>query len=159
MNGVAVTGNNPGAAILLSVFFIILCFIPICPKHDIRPPVRGAAHLLTNGFQVNTGVAFDDQFIIDVSDYEIMPESFHGIAEDIAADGLVDILYKLWFEGFNAFPFPCGANTFISDRFSAELIGSNPGLHICKPASRRKLDEEHVAFEPKSREIYTQNLT
>lgn len=83
---------------------------------------------------------------MDVSDYETMPESFHGIAEDIAADGLDDILYKLRSVGFDAFPFLCGANAFISDRFSAELIGSNPGLRICKPASRRKLDEEHATF-------------
>ena len=32
---------------------------------------------------------------MDVSDDEAMPESFHGVAEDIAADGLDDIFHEL----------------------------------------------------------------
>ena len=40
----------------------------------------------------------------DVTDDEAMPESLHSIAEDVAADGLDDILNELRSVGFNALP-------------------------------------------------------
>lgn len=129
------SGDVPGAAIFMSVFFVESCLIPICPQQDIRHPVRGAAHLLTDGFQVNFGSAFNDQFIVDVPDNEAVPEGFHGVAENIPADGLDDIFHEFRPVGFDALPFLCGSHTFIGDGFSAELIGSDPGLHICEPAS------------------------
>lgn len=87
-----------------SVFFIKISFVSVCSKQDVRHPVRGSAHLLTYGFQVNAGIAFDDQFIMDVPDDEAMPEGLHSIAEDVAADGLDDILHEFRPVGFNAFP-------------------------------------------------------
>ncbi len=39
-----------------------------------------------------------------------------SITEDVAADGLDDILHEFWTVGFDAFPFLCRANTFIGDR-------------------------------------------
>ena len=83
---------------------------------------------------------------MNVPDDEAVSECLHGIAEDIAADGLDDILNEFRPVGFNAFPFLCRAYAFIGGGFSAELIGSDPGLHVCKSASGRKLDEEHSAF-------------
>ncbi len=62
-------------------------------------------HLLTDSFQVNIGAAFDDQFIMDVPDDETVPKSFHGITEDISADGLHDILHEPRSVRFDAFPF------------------------------------------------------
>ena len=55
----------------------------------------------------NVRAAFDDQLIMNVTDYEAVPEGFHGIAEDVAADGLNDVLHKLRTIGFDAFPFLC----------------------------------------------------
>lgn len=98
-------------------------------------PVRGSAHLFAEDFQVNSGVAFDNQFIMDVPDNEAVPEGLHSIAEDVAADGLNDILHEFRTIGFDAFPFLCRSHAFIGDGFSAELIGADPGLHICKSAS------------------------
>lgn len=118
-----------------SVFFIKISFVSVCSKQDVRHPVRGSAHLLTYGFQVNAGIAFDDQFIMDVPDDEAMPEGLHSIAEDVAADGLDDILHEFRPVGFNAFPFLCGADTFIGDGFSAELIDTDAGLHIRESAA------------------------
>ena len=91
--------------------------------------------MFADGLQVNAGIAFDDQFIMDVSDDETMPESHHCIAEDVAADGLDDILHEFRPIRFNAFPLLGGANTFIGDGFSAELIGADAGLHIREPAA------------------------
>ncbi len=83
---------------------------------------------------------------MDVSDDEGVLEGFHSIAEYVAADGLDDILHELRTVGFDAFPLFCRANAFIGDGFSAELIGTEPEFHICKPASGGELDEEHFAF-------------
>ena len=77
-----------------------------------------------------TGVAFYNQFIMDMSDYKTMPESLHGITEDIAADGLDDVLHELRSVGFDAFPLLCGANAFVGDGFSAILVFSDAGLHV-----------------------------
>ncbi len=53
--------------------------------------------LLTDDIHVNVEVTFDNKFIVDVSDGEAVLGGFHGTAEDVAADGLDDILHKLWF--------------------------------------------------------------
>lgn len=125
----------------MSVFFIKLCFIAVGPEQDVRHPVRRSAHLLTDDIQVNFGTAFDDQFIVNVSYYEAVPESFHGVAEDVTTDSLDDVLHELRTVGFDAFPFLCGSNTFISYGFAAELILTNTRLHIGQKATRGKLDE------------------
>lgn len=70
---------------------------------------------------------------MDVSDDEAVREGLHSIAEDVAADGLDDILHELRSVGFDAFPLLSRAYTFIGDGFSTELVCANPGLHICKP--------------------------
>lgn len=44
---------------------------------------------------------------MDVFNDEAMPENFHSIAEDVAADGLNEIFYEFQFVGSNAFPFLC----------------------------------------------------
>ena len=132
---IAASGDEPGAAIFMSVFFIKISFVSVCSKQDVRHPVRGSAHLLTYGFQVNAGIAFDDQFIMNVTDDKAVPERFHGVAENVAADGLDDILHEFRSVGFNAFPLLRRANTFIGDGFSAELIDTDAGLHIRESAA------------------------
>ena len=92
----AASGDEPGAAIIMSVFFVELCFVAIGAKQDVRHPVRGSSHLFTDGFQVNSGAAFDDKFIMDVSDDEAVPEGFHGVAEDVSAYSLHDVFHELW---------------------------------------------------------------
>ena len=72
---------------------------------------------------------------MDVSDDEAVAERLHSITENVTANGLDDILHELWTVGFYAFPFLCRAHAFVGDGFSAKLIGADPGLHICKPAS------------------------
>lgn len=76
-----------GAAIFMSFFFVKLCFMSVSAEQDAWRPIRGSAHLLTDGFQINSGIAFDDQFIMDVADDETMAEGLHGITEDVVADG------------------------------------------------------------------------
>lgn len=68
-------------------------------------------------------------------DDEAMPEGLHSIAEYVAADGLDDVLNEFRPVGFDAFPLLCGADTFVGDGFSAELIDADTGLHIRKSAA------------------------
>ena len=51
--------------------------------------------MLANHTQVNVRTTFDDQLIMNMTDDEAVPESFHSVAKDVAADGLDDILHKL----------------------------------------------------------------
>ena len=132
---VAASGDKPGAAILLSVFFVKHGLITVCAEQNVRYPFRGSSHLLTDDFQINAGAAFDDQFIMDMTDDKAVPEGFHGVAEDIAADCLDDILNELRTVRFDAFPFLCGSDTFIGNRFAAKLILADTRLHVGEPSS------------------------
>ena len=114
----------------MSVFFIKLCFIAVGPEQDVRHPVRRSAHLLTDDIQVNFGTAFDDQLIVNVTDDKAVPESFHGVAEDVTTDSLDDVLHELRTVGFDAFPFLCGSDSFIGDGFAAILVFSDTGFHV-----------------------------
>ena len=101
------SGIEPGAAIFMSVFFIKAGFVAVGAEKDVRHPVRRSAHLLANHIQVNIRTAFDDQLIMNVTDDEAVPESLHGVTEDVTADGLDDVLHELRTVGFDAFPFLC----------------------------------------------------
>ena len=95
------------------VLAIPVCLVSIGAEQDVRHPVRRSAHLLTDHIQVNIRVALDYQLIMNMTDDEAVPESLHGIAEDVAADSLDDVLHELRTVGLNAFPLFCGANSFI----------------------------------------------
>ena len=114
----------------MSVFFIKIGLVAVGAEQDVRHPVRRSAHLLTDHIQVNVRTAFDDQLIMNMTDDEAVPEGLHGVAEDVAADGLDDILHELWTVGFDTFPLFCGANSFIGYRFAAILVFSDAGLHV-----------------------------
>lgn len=72
---------------------------------------------------------------MNVPDDKTTAECFHSITEDVAADCLYNILHEFRIVGFYAYPFLCRAHAFIGDGFSAELIGTDPRLHICKSVS------------------------
>ena len=132
---IAASGDEPGAAIFMSVFFIKIGLIPIGAEQDVRHPVRRSAHLLTDHIQVNIRAAFDDQLIMNMTDDEAVPESFHSVAKDVAADGLDDILHKLRTIGFDTFPLLCGSNSLIGDEFAAILVFSDTGFHVGQQAA------------------------
>ena len=132
---VAASGNKPGAAIFMSVLFIKNGLVPVGAEQDVRHPVRRSAHLLTDHIQVSIKAAFDDQLIVNVTDDEAVPESLHGVAEDVAADGLDDILHELWTVGFDTFPLLCGADSFIGYRFATILVFSDTGLNVGEQAA------------------------
>ena len=54
------SGDEPGAAFFMSVFFIKICLVAVGAEQDVRHPVRRSAHLLTDHIQVNVGAAFYD---------------------------------------------------------------------------------------------------
>ena len=119
----------------MSVFFIELGFISVGAEQDIRHPVRRSAHLLTDHIQVSIKAAFDDQLIVNVTDDEAVSESLHGVAEDVAADSLDDVLHKLRTVGFDAFPFLCRSDSFIGDGFAAILVFSNTRFYVGEQAA------------------------
>lgn len=92
-------------------------------KINVRHPVRRPSHLFTDDLQVNHWITFDDQFIMDMSDDKAVTECLYGVAENVAADGLDDILHKFRSVGFDAYPFLCRAHAFIGDGFSAVELG------------------------------------
>ena len=75
---------------------------------------------------------------MNVSNDKAVPESFHGVAEDIPADGLDDVFHEFRPVGFDALPFLCGTYAFIGDRFPTELIDPDPGLDIGQPPAGGK---------------------
>ncbi len=104
---VAASGDEPGAAIFMSVFFIKIGLVAVGAEQDGRHPVRRFAHLLTYHIQIYVRAAFDDKLIMNVADDEAVPERFHSVTEDVAADGLDDVLYEFRTVRFDAFPFLC----------------------------------------------------
>ena len=99
------SGDVPGAAVFMSVFAIKICFVVVGAEQDICIQF-GYLPICSQTTFRSTG-AFYDRFIMDVFNDEAMPENFHSIAEDVAADGLNDIFYEFQFVGSNAFPFLC----------------------------------------------------
>lgn len=91
----------------MSVFFIKIGLVAVGTEQDVRHPVRRSAHLLTDHIQVNIRAAFDDQLIMNVTNDEEVSESLHGVTEDVAADGLNDVLHEFRTIGFDALPFLC----------------------------------------------------
>ena len=91
----------------MSVFFVEIGLVAVGAEQDIRHPVRRSAHLLADHIQVNIGATFDDQLIMNMANDEAVPERFHGVTEDVAADSLDDVLYIFRAVRFDAFPFLC----------------------------------------------------
>lgn len=114
----------------MSVFFIKIGLVAVGAEQDGRHPVRRFAHLLTDHIQVNIRAAFDDQLIMNMTDDEAVPESLHGVTEDVAADSLDDVLHELRTVGFDAFPFLCGSDSLIGDGLSAILVFSDARFHV-----------------------------
>ena len=119
----------------MSVFFIKIGLVAVGTEQNVRHPVWRSAHLLTDHIQVNIRVALDYQLIMNMTDDEAVPESLHGIAEDVAANGLDDVLYEFRTVRFDAFPLLCGSDSFVSDGFAALLVFSDTGFHVGQQAA------------------------
>ena len=91
----------------MSVFFVKIGLVAVGAEKDVWHPIRRSAHLFTDHIQVNIRAAFDDQLIMNMTDDEAMTESLHGVTENVAANGLDDVLHELRTVGFDAFPFLC----------------------------------------------------
>ena len=79
----------------MSVFFVKIGLVAVGAEKDVWHPIRRSAHLLANHIQVTIRAAFDDQLIMNVTDDEAVPESLHGVTENVAANGLDDVLQEL----------------------------------------------------------------
>lgn len=79
----------------ISIFLIKFTFVSVCPEQQSFGPRRCTSHLLTDGIDTGIPAAFDDQFIMDMTDDGTAPQGLHGIAEDIPADALDDVFHEL----------------------------------------------------------------
>lgn len=59
---------------------------------------------------------------MDMADDETVPEGFHCITENVAADRLDDVLHKFRAVGFDAFPFLRVADSFIGNGPAAVFV-------------------------------------
>ena len=136
---------DDGSVILL----IAPAGIPISSQTDARKPGRGLPHDGADVLQVFICGALDDQLIVDMTDDTVIPEVLHGIAEDIAADRLHDVLNEFRTVGFDAAPFLCGIRAIVGDGFGAVLVESHLGLHIGEPSAGWEFDKKHSGFPDK----------
>ena len=92
---------------------------------------------------------------MDMAANEAVGEGPHGVAEDVPADGLDDVLHELRAVGFDSLPFLRRSDAHVGDGFSAEAVLSDPWLHVGKHPAGWELDEEHAALAEK---VYAADL-
>lgn len=143
-----------GLAGFWSVLFIKRGLISIPANQDIRHPLWAPAHLFAYGIQRDSRAAFNNEFIMDVTDNEAVREITHGEAEGVTADSLDDVLYEFGAVGFDAFPLLCGTHAFIGDGIPAEPVFPDLRLYVRKVPARREGNEEHAAFTFKTDAVH-----
>ena len=74
----------------------------------------------------------------------IATECFHGVAEDVTANGLSKVFSKLWPVTLDPFPLLGGTDAFVGDGFAAELVRFDLRLHIGQPSAGGQGDKQHV---------------
>lgn len=127
------------------LFLIKAAFVSICPKKQSFDPRWSSAHLFTNGIQRNAGAAFDDEFIMDMTDDLAVPQPLHGIGKDVPADCLDDILHEFRAVTLNACPLAC-SNPFIGHAVRAKLVYPHAWFDIAEPSAGWKIDKEHPSL-------------
>ena len=77
----------------LSVFFIEIRNVSVGTELKTLCPGWRSAHLLTHGFQRHARIGFYDQLVMDVGDNRAAAQRLHGVAQDIAGNGLHAVAY------------------------------------------------------------------
>lgn len=86
--------DAPAVLVFLGIFLIKFALISISAYQDVRHPFRGAAHDVAKFIHRYIGTAFDDHFVVDMSDNPAEGQIFHGIAEKVAGYCLDNVLHK-----------------------------------------------------------------
>ena len=123
------------------LLLIEIAFIPISPKFDPRKPGRGSPHLLADRVQRYVRAAFDDQFIVYVSDDLTVAKRPHGISQNVPAYCLHDVLDKFRAVRFDPRPFLLRIDPHVGDGLTAETVLANPGFYISQAPSGRQRNE------------------
>ena len=79
---------------------------------------------------IDVMTALNDQLIMDMSADEAVGKGPHGVAEDVPADCLHDVLHELRAVGFDPLPFLHGVDTHVGDGLSAEAVLSYFGIYV-----------------------------
>ena len=123
------------------LLLIEIAFIPISPEFDPGKPGRGPPHLLTDHVQRHVRAAFDDEFVVYMTDDLAVMERFHGIGQNVPAYCLHDVLDKLRPVRFDPGPFLLRIDPHIGDGLSTETVLANPGFYISQAPSGRQRNE------------------
>ena len=81
---------------------------------------------------------------MDVTNNLTEAQPLHGIGENVAADGLDNVLDKFWTIAFEACPFS-RAYTLIGHAVGAKLVHAHAGLDITELSPGGEVNEEHPA--------------
>ena len=133
-----------------ALFFLVKrTFIPIRPQLNPWQPRRRPPHLLTDGIQRYSWIAFDDQLIVNVPADKAMRQRPHGVGQDIAADSLNDVLNEFRTVGFDPAPFLLGVNAHVRDGLAAKLVLADTGLDVSQASAGRQCDKQHAVADLK----------
>lgn len=77
---------------------------------------------------------------------EAVFQVLHGVAENIAADGLSNVFDDFRTIRFDPLPFLICADSVIFHTLAAEVGYPDPGLHIAEPSAGWKVNKEHTGF-------------
>lgn len=80
---------------------------------------------------------------MDVADDAAVGQRPHGVAEDVVADRLGDVLHELRPVALNAEPVLCAVHAHICHALPAETVSADLGLNAGKPPPAGQGDEQH----------------
>lgn len=136
-------GSPKTGAARLSLFLVKSTFISISSQFNPRQPGWCSAHLLTDGVEGCVLADFDDKLVVDVADDAAVRQRPHGVAQDIPADCLGNVLAELRPIALNAGPVLGAVHAHVGDALAAKAVHTDLGLDVGQAASARKRDEQH----------------
>ena len=119
------------------MFLIKFALISIPAYQDVRHPFRREAHDVAKFIHRYIGTAFDDHFVVDMTDNPAEGQIFHGIAEKVAGYCLDNVLHKFRPVRFDTFPLFGRSNTLVGNRFTTKTVFADFRLNIAELSSRR----------------------
>ena len=131
---------------LFLILFVKVTLISVSPQEQARDPWWCLAHQLAYFLQGYFWFGFDDQFVMDMPDNEVIREGPNGICQDITAYRLDNILYELWPVTLYPTPFLFCVNAHVCDGLAAEFVLTDSWFYVSQASARGQLDEEHAGL-------------
>ena len=81
---------------------------------------------------------------MDMRHNRAVPQRLHGIAQNVPADRLNDVLHEFRAVAFQTRPLLRGVCAHVGDGGAAELILPDAGLYVSQPPPGRQRDKQHT---------------